>query len=119
MNARQLPYHVDAHVDAELAKLDDAQHHDDERQALIHARAEQINAMRCGKLTTEDMAIAFETLSTFPETLKFIRVEMVTDAPGFAAYLMSTVRAALMVDSIRQAREEFANLDALKTGGFH
>jgi hypothetical protein len=119
VNARQLPIHVDARADAELAALDDAQHNDAERQSLIHRRAEEINAARCGKLTLEDMSLAFELLSTFSNCLDCLRVEMLTDRPGFAAYQMSMIRAALLTDSMQQANDEFANLDALKTGEVH
>ena len=106
-------------ADAYQQKQDDEQHFADQRQALIHRRAEEINAMRCGKLTLEDMSLAFELLSTFSNCLDCLRVEMLTDRPGFAAYQMSMIRAALLTDSLQQANAEFADLDALKTESCH
>jgi hypothetical protein len=103
----------------ELSALDESQHFAEQRQSLIHRRAEEINANRCGKLSIEDMAIAFEMLSTFPTTLKLLRDEMVTDSSGFAPFLMHTIRTALLVDSMAQANKEFANLDAIKTESCH
>lgn len=110
---------ADTIFDRELEALDEAQYQAEQRQTLIHRRAEEINAARCGKLTLEDMSLAFELLSTFSNCLDCLRVEMLTDRPGFAAYQMSMIRAALLTDSMQQANDEFADLDALKSGDRH
>lgn len=109
----------EAVMDREQAAADEAQYQSEQRKTLIHRRAEEINAARCGKLTLEDMSLAFELLSTFSNCLDCLRVEMLTDRPGFAAYQMSMIRAALLTDSMQQANKEFADLDALKTESCH
>lgn len=106
-------------MDREQAEADEAQHQIEQRALLINARADEINLARFKSLTDEDMALALETLSTYPMCIKGIKSAMVEHCDSFAILMETYVMAALLSDSIRQAREEFASLDAIKTGEVH
>lgn len=117
------PFHAtrlgDFTMDREQAAADEAQFQAEERARLLNARADEINLARFKSLTDEDMALALETLSTYPMCIKGIRKAMVEHSDSFAYLLETYVIAALLSDSIRQAREEFASLDAIKAGDLH
>ena len=105
--------------DREQAAADEAQFQFEERARLINARADEINAQRFKSLTDEDMALALETLSTYPMCIKGIKKAMSEHSDSFAYLLETYVMAALLSDSIREARAEFATLDEIKTGEVH
>ena len=105
--------------DHEQAAADEAQHQREERARLLNARADEINLARFKNLTDEDMALALETLSTYPMCIKGIRQAMLQHSDSFALVLETYVIAALLSDSLRQAREEFKTLDDIKTGDCH
>lgn len=105
--------------DAYQQKQDDEQHFAEERARLINARADEINLTRFKSLSDEDMALALEMLSTYPMCIKGIKREMLEHGESFALIFETYVMAALLSDSIRQAREEFSSLDAIKTGEVH
>ncbi|MFK4444669.1 hypothetical protein ABH944_004827 [Caballeronia udeis] len=109
----------EAVFDREQAEADEAQHQREERACLLNARADEINLARFKNLTDEDMALAMETLSTYPMCIKGIRQAMLQHSDSFALVLETYVIAALLSDSLRQAREEFKTLDAIKTGDCH
>lgn len=110
---------ADYTMDREQAAADEAQFHFEERARLINARADEINLARFKSLSDEDMALALETLSTYPMCIKGIKKEMLAHGESFALIFETYVMAALLSDSIRQAREEFTSLDAIKIGEVH
>lgn len=119
MNIRHLPIHVERQADAELAALDEAQHQTEQRSKLIAQRGDEILQKRCAALSDEDLALAFETLSTYPLCVNAIKHSMQSRHNHFAETFETFVHAALVPDSCRQAHEEFAMLDEAKAGDFH
>lgn len=97
----------------------EVQYQREERARLINARADEINALRFKNLSDEDMALALETLSTYPMCIKGIKRAMVEHSDCFAILMETYVMAALLSDSIRQARAEFASLDEIKSENCH
>lgn len=112
MNLRAIPSHVEFATDALKNAEDEAQHQREVRASLINARADEINLHRFKNLTDEDMALALETLSTYSTCIGGIKKSLLEHADHFAYTFETYVLAALLSDSIRQAREEFAKLDA-------
>ncbi len=110
---------ADFTMDREQAADDEAQFQKEQRSHLIAQRGDEILAKRCANLSDEDLALAFETLSTYSICLATINSSMKARHCHFAETLEILVRGALVPDSIRQAREEFASLDAIKTGEVH
>jgi hypothetical protein len=119
MNIRHLPIHVEHEADKALSQLDEAQHQQDQRSTLIAARGDEILKQRCASLSDEDLALAFETLSTYPLCINAIKHSMQARHSHFAETLETFVHAALVPDSCRQAYEEFAMLDDIKTENCH
>lgn len=106
-------------MDREQDALDEAQYQVEERARLINARADEINLARFKSLSDEDMALALEMLSTYPMCISGIKRDMLAHGESFALIFETYVLAALLSDSIREAREEFATLDAVKAGDCH
>lgn len=109
----------EAIYDREQAAADEAEYQKEQRAHLIAQRGDEILEKRCANLSDEDLALAFETLSTYSICLATINSSMKARHCHFAETLEILVRGALVPDSIRQAREEFASLDAIKTGEVH
>jgi hypothetical protein len=106
-------------ADCELDALDEAQYQHEQRACLINARADEINLARFKSLSDEDMALALETLSTYPMCISGIKRDMLAHGESFALIFETYVLAALLSDSIREARAEFATLDSIKDGEGH
>jgi hypothetical protein len=119
MNVRAIAGHIEFSADRDLAAQDDAQHQREVRAALINARANEINQRRSESFSDEDMALALETLSTYTTCIGDIKRGMVAHGASFAYLLEIYVLAALLPDSLRQARQEFEKMDAEPDGARH
>lgn len=106
-------------ADREQDALDEAQYQVEQRARLINARADEINLARFKSLSDEDMALALEMLSTYPMCISGIKRDMLAHGESFALIFETYVLAALLSDSIREAREEFKMLDEVKSGERH
>lgn len=108
-------------MDIEQHAADEAQHQREVRADLIHARVNEILAKRMAELSLEDMALAFEDLSTpaFRGCLGSIRTALLKRDTQVLHSLLGMIEGLLVRSSTDQAREEFAKLDAVKSGEVH
>lgn len=117
------PFHAtrlgDFTMDREQAAADEAEFQKEQRHELVMQRAEEIHAKRCAEMSLEDMALAFELLSTYPVCLTSLREDMLKNDPAMAYALLSMIKSTLMCESIGQANVEFRALDEIKTGEVH
>jgi hypothetical protein len=109
----------EALFDREQAAADEAQYQREQRHQLVMQRAEEIHAKRCAEMSLDDMALAFELLSTYPVCLTSLREDMLKNDPAMAYALLSMIKATLMCESIGQANVEFSKLDEIKSGECH
>lgn len=108
-------------ADREQAAADEAQYQREVRADLIHNRVNEILAKRMAELSLEDMALAFEDLSTpaFSGCLGSIRTALLQRDTQVLHSLLGMIEGLLVRSSTDQAREEFATLDSVKSGEFH
>lgn len=108
-------------MDIEQHAADEAQYQREVRADLIHARVNEILAKRMAELSLEDMALAFEDLSTpaFSGCLSSIRSALLSRDTQVLHSLLGMIEGLLVRSSTDQAREEFATLDSIKTGEVH
>lgn len=108
-------------ADREQAAADEAQHQREVRADLVHNRVNEILAKRMAELSLEDMALAFEDLSTpaFSGCLGSIRIALLQRDTQVLHSLLGMIEGLLVRSSTDQAREEFKTLDAAKAGEFH
>jgi hypothetical protein len=106
-------------ADREQDALDEAQHQKEQRQSLVHRRAEEIQAKRVTVLSMEDVAIALERLSTYPKCIAMMLEDLAVSNEAFGTTMHELMRNSLFTDSLNQAHDEFKTLDAAKSGGRH
>lgn len=106
-------------ADREQDTADEAQYQREQRYLLVKQRAEEINTKRCAELSLEDMALAFELLSTYKSCLAQIREDLLKGDVLMVHSMTGMISGALMGESFAQAHAEFRTLDAVKSGDRH
>lgn len=109
----------EAVFDREQAEADEAQFQREQRQSLIHRRAEEIQSKRVKVLSAEDMAIALERLSTYPKCIAMMREDLAKSDKAFGTTMHELMRNSLFTDSLNQAHDEFKTLDSVKSENCH
>jgi hypothetical protein len=112
MNVRAIPAHVEFATDTLKNAQDEAQYQKEQRQALVHRRAEEIHAKRIAHLSAEDIAVALERLSTYPKCIALMRADLAISVAAFGETMAGLMRNALFTDSLSQAWAEFDKMDA-------
>lgn len=102
----------EAVMDREQAAADEAQYQKEQRQSMVHRRAEEIHAKRIALLSAEDTAVALERLSTYPKCIEMMRAELAVSNAAFGEMMAWLMRNALFTDSLSQAWAEFDKMDA-------
>jgi hypothetical protein len=106
-------------MDIEQHKADEAEYQREQRQSLIHRRAEEIQSKRVKVLSAEDIAIALERLSTYPKCIAMMREDLAKSDKAFGTTMHELMRNSLFTDSLNQAHDEFKTLDAVKSENCH
>lgn len=117
MNIRAIDGHVDFRDDREQAAQDETQHQRERRVKQIVARSDEIYEARMIDLSIEDMALAFEIISTMPKCLEGLRDDIRADHRFLGDALIGLVNGALRTDSLDQANREFAAMDVKPVDG--
>src|SRR5882762_8858045 len=79
-------------MDIEQHAADEAQHQKEQRQSLVHRRAEEIQAARTVQLSVEDIAVALERLSTYPKCIAMMRVDLAIGDAKFGETVAGLIR---------------------------
>jgi len=117
MNVRDTAAQVEFAAEREQAAQDEIQHQREQRVTQIVSRSDEIYKARMIDLSIEDMALAFEIISTMPKCLEGLRDDIRSDHRFLGDALIGLVSGALKTDSLDQANREFAAMDRKPVDG--